>query len=287
MKQPTTTTKLPSASDALKARPAARPANPKANEAFDKEVDEELQREWFQQIWDRYSGYILAAAIAVVVAVGSFKFMESRRIAAADAESVRYSASIKQLTEGKVEAGTQDLAALAKGSTGFATLSRFRLAAADAATGKTAEAIARYEALWRERGLDPILADFARLQTAMLQLDTASWGDMQSKLADLVSDNNSWRHNARELLGMAAMKANKRDEAKAQFEKLIGDPAVPAGMAERARIVMGSLAAADLAEKTPVAPPAPQPAVAAPTPAPAPTAPAASAPPSGAPAKKK
>ena len=277
MKQP-----IPSAlskvAEAAKNRPA-RPAQ--TNEAFDKEVDEELQREWFQKVWEQYSGYILAGALAIVLGVGGYKLMESRRISSAEAEGARYIAAIKQLTDGRTEAGAQELAAMAKGGSGFSQLSRLRLAAADAASGKPAEALVKYEALSRERGLDPVLADFARLQTAMLQLDTASWGDMQSKLGDLTADTNPWRHNARELLGMAAWKANKRDEARTQYEKLIGDQSVPAGMAERARIVMGSIAAADLAEKSPIAP-----AVTPATPAPAVAAPVIVPDAKGAPAKK-
>ena len=283
MKQPTQNT-LAKAAEALKGRPG-RPANAQANAAFDKEVDEELQRDWFRQIWDQYSAYIVVGALAIVLGVFGYKLMENRRLAASEAEGARYIAAIRQLTEGKIDTGAQTLADIGKGSSGFAALARLRLAAADAATGKPAEAVAKYEALSRERGLDPMLADFARLQTAMLQLDTASWGDIQARIADIASDTNPWRHNARELLGMAALKANKRDEARTQFEKLISDPSVPAGMAERARIVMGSLATADLAEKAPLAPAA------------TPASPAAVSPPkdtptkgppaSGEPAKKK
>jgi hypothetical protein len=125
-----------------------------------------------------------------------------------------------------------------------------------------------------------------------LQLDTASWGDIQARVLTLTAENNPWRYAARELLGMAALKANNRAEARKQFETLISDAGVPAGMAERARIVMGSLTAAELAEKAPVAPepakgetpkaeapkaPAPETVPVAPAPAPA----------GGPPAKKK
>jgi hypothetical protein len=138
--------------------------------------------------------------------------------------------------------------------------------------------VAQYDAVSQMRGVDPVLADFARLQSAMLQLDTATGADIQARLAPLAVDGNPWRHGAREVLGMAALKAGNRGEARAQFEKLISDTSVPAGIAERARIMMGSLAAAELTEKGPLA--AGQPAPAAATPAVAPPA-------GGAPAAKK
>ncbi len=254
------------------------------NEAFDKEVDEELQREWLSKVWEQYSAFIVGAAVALVLGVGVYKFVESRRQSSAEAAGAQYAAAVKLLAEGKTDAGTEALAAVAKNSSGLGAVARLRLAAADVAAGKTDVALAKYEAIAGERGLDPILADFARLQSAMLSLDTAPLADIQTKLAPLVSENNPWRFNAMELLGLAALKAGKTDEARAQFEKLIGDQGLPQGIAERARIVMGSLVAADLAKNAAPAQPAsaqpaqPQAPQAAPAQAPAPATP---------PAKKK
>jgi hypothetical protein len=255
----------------------ARPSAPQGNEAFEKEVDEELQREWMSQFWEKYSLYILAGALAIVLGVGGYKFMQSRRLAASEAAGARYTAASKLMGDTQTDAGIAALADVTKTGGGYATLAQLRLAAADVATGKPADAVAKYDALTRFSGTDPVLADFARLQSAMLQLDTAPWGDLQARVTGLLGDTNPWRFGARELLGMAALKANNRGEARKQFETLIGDPGVPAGIAERARIVMGSIAAAELAEQTPVVPVAP--AAATPT-----TPPAAPAPPAGAPA---
>lgn len=222
-----------------------------SDQAFDQEVDEELQREWFTQLWDRYSGIALAGAFAIVIGVAGYKIIQNRRLAAAETAGASYIAAIKQLTGGKVDEGAAGLAAIAKTSSGFAPIARLRLAAADAAAGKTADAIAKYDTLGRDRGLDPIFSGYARLQSAMLSLDTASWDDMQGRLQDLASDNNPWRYSAQELLGMAAMKAGKSEQARAQFEKLVTSQGVPAGIAERARIVMGSIIAVELAAKAP------------------------------------
>lgn len=235
--------------------PPAR-ARAQTNVAFDKEVDEDLQREQMSRLWEQYSGYILAGAVAIVLGVGGYKFMESRRLTTAEAAGVQYTAAVKQLVEGKTGPATASLTAIGNSSSGFAALAQLRLAAADVAAGKKADAAAKYDAATRIAGLDPVFADFARLQSAMLQLDTAPAADIQARVAGLTGDNNPWRHEARELLGFAALKANNRGEARTQFEKLVTESGVPAGMAERARIVMGSITAAELAEKIPVAPPA-------------------------------
>ena len=65
-------------------------------------------------------------------------------------------------------------------------------------------AAAAFEAIAKESGLDPLLADYAQLQAAMLRLDSASWTEMQNRLNDLAAESNPWRFSARELLGLAA-----------------------------------------------------------------------------------
>jgi hypothetical protein len=50
-----------------------------------REVDDELRREQLEKLWKKYSSLILLAAALIVVAVGGYKFLESRRIAAAEA----------------------------------------------------------------------------------------------------------------------------------------------------------------------------------------------------------
>jgi len=65
------------------------------------------------------------------------------------------------------------------------------LAAAESAQGKSTDALAKYGAVAQDRSVPPIMADFARLQTAMLSLDTASWDDLQARLSSLASDTNS------------------------------------------------------------------------------------------------
>ena len=120
---------------------------------------------------------------------------------------------------------------------------------ADREAGKTAQAAAAFEAIAKESGLDPLLADYAQLQAAMLRLDSASWTEMQNWLNDLAADGNAWRFSARELLGLAAQKAGKTDEARTQFQRLLGDRNTPPSIGERARIMLAMLTEAELARR--------------------------------------
>jgi hypothetical protein len=69
---------------------------------------------------------------------------------------------------------------------------------------------------------------------------------MQNRLNDLAADGNAWRFSARELLGLAAQKAGKTDEARKYFQGLLGDRNTPPGVGERARVMMAMLTEAEL-----------------------------------------
>lgn len=239
-------TKLPMPGMA-QGRPTAR-RDEAAAEAFEKEVLEEIQREKLQKLWDQNKNYILAGAFAIVLGVGGYKWFESQRIAAAEARGNKLWSAVQLLRDNKAEDATKALSGLAKEGGPAAALANIRLGATAAAAGKTAEALAAFEAAATDKSIDPLLAEFARLQTAMLKVDTADWTEMQNRLNDLATDSSPWRHSARELLGLSAMKAGRTDDARANFEKLLGDRSTPQGLAERARIAMATLTAASLAK---------------------------------------
>jgi hypothetical protein len=212
-----------------------------------REVDEELRREQLLKLWEQYGTYAVIVAVLIIVAVGGYKYSQYRSALAAEATGAEFVAA----TQGGGNPGEADKLLeniAAKGPIGYATLARLRLAAALRTNGKEADAASAYQAVADDGRVDGLLRDYARLQAAMLTLDTASWTDMQNRLNDLASDSNPWRYSARELLGLSAYKAGHQKEAREQFERLIGDQGTPPGIAERARIMMSMLTEADLAK---------------------------------------
>jgi len=225
-----------------------------------REIDEELRREQLLKLWERYGIYVIAAATLVIVGIGGFNYYDHRRALAAEAAGARLSMATRESMQSKkaeVQKALEDIAATAPA--GYAVLARMRLAAAERDAGKTAEAAAAFEAIAKERGIDPLIADYAQLQAAMLRLDGASWTDMQNRLNGLAADGNAWRFSARELLGLAAHKAGKADEARAEFQRLLTDRGTPPSIAERARVMLAMLTEAELASvPAPAAVPTPQ-----------------------------
>ena len=212
-----------------------------------REVDEELRREQLLKLWEQYGTYVIAAAVLIIAGIGGYKYYEHRSALAAEAAGARMAVASRDAAQNRTaeaQKALDDLAAT--GPSNYALLARLRLAAADRAAGKTAEAASTYEAIAKASGVDPLLADYARLQAAMLSLDRASFTDMQNWLNDLAADRNAWRFSARELLGLAAQKAGKTEEARKYFSGLMGDRNTPHGVGERARVMMAMLTEAEM-----------------------------------------
>jgi len=217
-----------------------------------RQVEEELRRERLEQFWQRYGIFVIAAAVLIVVGVAGYKWWEARSIAAAEEAGLRYEAAVLLASSGKADEAKAALAKIAaEGPEGYAQLARLKLAGEAAKAGKREEATTAYEALAEDGSADPLLRDYARLQAAALRLDTADWTEMKNRLNPLIGDENAWRYSARELLGLAAYRAGRFDEARGALSALATDPKAPPAMRERANNIMSLVVAGELARNAP------------------------------------
>ena len=220
------------------------------DDGFLREVEEELRRERLEKIWQQYGTYILAAALLVVFGVLGYKYLENRRIVAAQTTGARYESAMALAAEGKEDSAAKEFEIIAEeGTGGYPALARLQLAGALLKEGKKAEALAAYEALANERGADALLRDYAALQGAAVRLGGADFTEMQNRLNPLMGDESPWRYSARELLGLAAFKAGRADEARTVLTALLVDQKTPQTIIERAHIILAEIAAADIAKK--------------------------------------
>src|SRR5262249_1728092 len=150
--------------------------------------DEELRRERLLKLWEQYGTYVIAAVVVLLAGIGVYKFVENRRAQAAEAAGARLALAGRETAEHKQAAAHKTLeGGAAAAPNADATLARLRLAAALREAGNTKEAISAYEAVAKEGGIDPLLADYALLQAAMLRLDGADWTEMENRLTGLAA----------------------------------------------------------------------------------------------------
>jgi len=200
---------------------------------FIREVDEEYRRDRIMAIWKRYSGVIVGVIVLVVAGVGGWRYWQHMERQRAEAAAVRYEEAVRLAREGKSDEAEQRLAALAKEAPpGYQTLSRFRLAAEQGRQNPDAGAKA-YDALAADGGVEPVMQDLARLRAAMLRIDTADSAAGQPSLERLATPTNVWRHTARELLGLSALKRGDYDAAGRWFDQIAADRDTPQGLRGR------------------------------------------------------
>jgi hypothetical protein len=237
-------------------------------DTFVREVQEEIRREQLARLWDRYGAIAIGLAALLVVGVAGYQYAQYSSRVAREAAGRQFEAATLLASSGKAKEAQEAFDAIAKSAPpGYGSLARLRIAGALAEENKRAEAVAAYDAVVKDGGVDVLLRDFAALQAALLRVDEADWTEMQNRLKDLINDGNAWRAPARELLGLAAMKAGNQDEARKAFEQVLGDSSSPPSTAERAQVMMTILTEASMAKSPaaggpakPASPPAESPA---------------------------
>ena len=76
-------------------------------DALIREVEEELRRERLTRLWERYGIYVIAAAAAIVLGVGGYKFWQAQKLASAQAAGSSYDRAIDLIGQSKSEEATK------------------------------------------------------------------------------------------------------------------------------------------------------------------------------------
>jgi hypothetical protein len=208
-------------------------------DTFLREVDEAVRHDQYKKLWDKYGVLALGAAALVVVGVAGYKGWSYWQEKRAQDAGANFTQALLMEDGADAAKAREMLTALAEsGPDGYRVLARFQLAAAEAKAGDLDKAVADYDALAIDPGVDPILQGHATLQAAALRLDKADYAEMERRLKGLVDSNSAWRFSARELLGLSAYRLNNMREAERQFSALIGDQGTPPNLRERADMML-------------------------------------------------
>lgn len=198
------------------------------------EVDEAVRREQLKRLWDKYGSLAIALAVVLVLGVGGWRgwqWWEARKAAETGAA---YDAAAELFEQGKLteaEAGFDKIAR--EGTAGYRTLARLRAAAAVAERDRPA-AVAAYDAIARDRAVPATLQELAAVRAGLLLVDTAPLPELTTRLEPLTQPTSTFRHTARELLALAATRAQDAAAAKKWIDMILGDAETPQNI--RARI---------------------------------------------------
>ncbi len=218
---------------------------------FFREVDEEVRRDRAVKFLQRFQIPLIGLAVLVVAATAGWRLYDTWRTNQAETggwrlRGCRSTGPRQQI--GRSRGGGVFQKIVDSGPKGYALLARFRVAATTAATDSEA-AVKDYDALAADATIDPTLQDIARYRAALLRLDKADPKEMDERLAPLTRTLNPFRNSARELLALAALKANDFTAAGNWLDMIVADPQTPDDLRQRAETDLGVVAANQPASK--------------------------------------
>lgn len=206
------------------------------------EVEEDLRRDQAEALWKKYGGYVVAAALLLVLAVaahwGWTKYTTNRQMqASADFLSAAANSDLKARE-------TALSAIVAEGGT-YGVLARFRLAETAIEAGDKSKARGILGEIVKDGGADKALRGLAAIQAALLELDGGKPEAAVDLVKDMTQEGEPYRLSAMEVTGLAAMAAGDNAKAKTAFETLKktaeAEGAPGSGFAQRAEQMLDRL----------------------------------------------
>jgi hypothetical protein len=206
---------------------------------FLREIDEDLRRDRLAAFWHRFAPLLVGILVLGVIATGVWRYTEHRHIQAAQAAGASFESALALAREGKGEEAGRALATLAEGAPGgYRTLARMR-AAGELAVRDPEQGLEAWRSLAREAELGPVFQDLARLRAGFILLDRAPYAEFAREIEPLAGPQGPWRHSARELLGVGAIKAGEVEAAGRWFDLILADREAPQGVRQRVGALSG------------------------------------------------
>jgi hypothetical protein len=203
-----------------------------------REVDEEVRREQLKKLWERYSIFIIGAAVLFVAGIAAwrgYEYWETKKAAEAGAA---FENALTLAEQGKHAEAEAEFAKLSKeGTSGYKTLAHFA-EAAQVSQRDPAAAIALYDSLAADTTLPLLQRDLAGIRAGLLIADKSPYAEVQRRLEPLSANDRPFRHTAREILAFSAWRGGDAAAARRWYDLMITDSETPASTRSRVEVLM-------------------------------------------------
>jgi hypothetical protein len=208
------------------------------------EVEEELREERMHALLKKYAGVLIAAALLVIGGVAGWKawlwYQDRRDLAAANTYL-----SASAMAEAAGAGGTNRPAAIAgfqavvtNAPEGYRVLAQLQEAALLADSGDLAGASALWDEVAADSSADPLLRGLANLTWCIRNADKGDPAVLEGRLKPLAAAGSPWRSLAQEQLALLELRQGHTGAAKTQLKQLAEDTTAPAGVRNRAGILL-------------------------------------------------
>jgi hypothetical protein len=224
-----------------------RAVSPPASDEYDvadifTEVDEDLRRDRAERLWKAYGKYVMAAAVAIVLATGAWNFWKDHQRKQAIAEGERFFAAASRVSATDPQQAIGAFDALGReGKSGFRTVALLHEAGLKSRNNDLPGALAIYRTVASDSAADPDLRDAAALLGALVAVETLPPAEIDAMVARLTTPTSPWRFSAAEVSAVAAMRGGNAARAKELYARIADDPAAPGSMRARAAEILQAI----------------------------------------------
>ncbi len=205
------------------------------------EVDEAVRKDELREWWDRWGTWVVAGAVAVVVAaagsVGWRQYDASQRAAA----SVAYSTALAAIPTDPAAARAELAKQAAEAREPYRSLAALIVAQLQPTLEEQVAALAAVGP--RLSGAE--LADLAKVIAALKSVDTPKADEMAAGLDTLAGPDRPFRISVREVQALAAARKGDAKRARELWAEIAKDPGTPQGAAQRASAMLNLYAASE------------------------------------------
>ena len=206
-----------------------------------REIDEELRRDNLLKLWREYGKYIIAAVVLVLLIAGGIVAWLDHQASERRAQGGRYASALALAREGKDAEAAKLFSRLVQEGGGYGLLASFEEAEMLAKTGDRKGAMAAYDRLAGDSGLDPEFRDLALLLSVSHSMADGDAKTAVERLQPLTATGNPWRASALDLTAAAKLKAGDRGGALEIYQQLADDLTAPQGLRARAAEMAAAL----------------------------------------------
>lgn len=220
------------------------------DDSFIREVNEELRSEQMRAVWRRFGPILIGGAVAIVIGTAGFVGYEYWRESKAAVSGDQFLTALELAGENKTDEALSALKTLeAEGAGSYPLLAQLRSATLLEQKKDMAGAVSAFDAVAADNKAPVALRDVAKLRAAYILVDTGSYDDVAKRAETLSADGNPMRGSAREVLGLAAYKAGRTDDAVKLFQQNADDAAIPANLRQRANTMLDLMRSTEAAAK--------------------------------------
>ena len=199
------------------------------------EIEDDLRQDQANKFWANNGKYIIGAALALVIGVAGLQGWKSYDLGKRQAAGEAFASAQQLIVDKKTDEALKAFATISAEGGGYSVLAKFRGAALMSDGGDLAGAISTYRQIATDENVDSYYNGMAVIIGAFTELDTKD-GDAQLivQAGALNNATSPWRHSAREILGLSALKNGDRSKAAEYFKTITDDATAPKEIKDRA-----------------------------------------------------